>query len=774
VTNWKSEQNKQRLLFSLSFLLSLGIYLLTLSPTVTAEDSGELITAAYTLGIAHPPGYPLWCLLGKLFTLVIPLGSVAYRVNLLSSVLGSLAVSILSLLALRFTKSFHLSLLGALLYAFSRDFWSQCVIAEIYSLNVLFFLLMIWLLLKFEDLALTRYLYLSASVYGLSLTNHSTMGPLGIIFFGFVFLRNRHLLRDRVLLLNLLAAFLLGFSIVLYLPIRSALDPVMDWGNPESLEGTLEHLLRRQYTAAEVPRPRTLPGQLILVGQFLWTFLWQFTPVLSLLAPFGAFLHVKREKATFILFGLLFGATSYGFIWLLNYPPDRQNLFLSQTFFLPAHAIGALWITIALKALKDRLRGHFEGRLPFPSLSFSGVSAGLILIPLLGNYRTNDRSDYYWARDWGENILATLKENSIVLPTADHSTFPLIYLTAVEGLRPDVVVGDKYGYIEDRLFRDLFRNKRTPPIPPPFNGTELDKERYLIEYSDRPVYFTTNNHIPGLNSFELRTSGLIFEAVSKSKKPEEEEAHKEIWSRYRWHPGTFEKGHRDFSADMILSDYHYACGRYELLFGRKKPAIEALRLSEKYGFGIKEIHNNLGGTLAEAGEPEIALQFLRYAIEIDRGYDLAIKNLASCHVALGRYKEGYTWLKEALELEPNRPEWLLGFARALDGRGEYPEAARVYLQFEKLTGANPEILREMAAFFLVMFGDRERANYYFERAEAMDQGLVSQKMEAPPEGDVFDDNTLARLPDDENPLSGASPGPPVDPAATENPEPQVP
>lgn len=69
-------------LFFAAALPSYILYVRTLAPTVTSEDSGELITAAYTLGIAHPPGYPLWCILGKLFSL-IPLGNVAWRVNLL-------------------------------------------------------------------------------------------------------------------------------------------------------------------------------------------------------------------------------------------------------------------------------------------------------------------------------------------------------------------------------------------------------------------------------------------------------------------------------------------------------------------------------------------------------------------------------------------------------------------------------------------------------------------------------------------------------------------
>jgi hypothetical protein len=68
----------------LSFIVSLFFYILTLAPTVTFEDSGELITAAYRLGIAHEPGYPLFTMLGKVFS-CFPYGNVAWRLNFMSA-----------------------------------------------------------------------------------------------------------------------------------------------------------------------------------------------------------------------------------------------------------------------------------------------------------------------------------------------------------------------------------------------------------------------------------------------------------------------------------------------------------------------------------------------------------------------------------------------------------------------------------------------------------------------------------------------------------------
>ena len=91
-------EKEKRFIMSIVFLISLGFYLLTLCPTVYVGDSGEFTTAAYTLGITHPPGYPLYVLFGKIFTLIIPFGNIAYRVNLMSAFFGALSCVIVYLI----------------------------------------------------------------------------------------------------------------------------------------------------------------------------------------------------------------------------------------------------------------------------------------------------------------------------------------------------------------------------------------------------------------------------------------------------------------------------------------------------------------------------------------------------------------------------------------------------------------------------------------------------------------------------------------------------
>ena len=131
------------------FAASLALYVHTLAPSVATlfDDSLEFHLVGYRLGIAHPTGYPLYTLLGKLFTLA-PWHNVAWRVNLLSAVAGALAVVFVYLAARQLTERRLPALLGGAALALSPVFWSQAVVAEVYTLAAAFVALLLWLALR--------------------------------------------------------------------------------------------------------------------------------------------------------------------------------------------------------------------------------------------------------------------------------------------------------------------------------------------------------------------------------------------------------------------------------------------------------------------------------------------------------------------------------------------------------------------------------------------------------------------------------------------------
>jgi len=193
----------------ITFAIALGLYVYTLQPTVGLEDSGELIVASDYLGVPHAPGYPIWSFFTWLFQWVFHGVSYhghpnpAWAVNLFSAVTGALACGVIALLISRsgmdmlrsFKKETQIlgekteqlfcavsGVAGGLLLAFSHGMWSQAVIAEVYTFNVLFQSLVLlflyrWLAGKPQE---HKWLFLCLFTFGLGITNHQTlmfMGP---------------------------------------------------------------------------------------------------------------------------------------------------------------------------------------------------------------------------------------------------------------------------------------------------------------------------------------------------------------------------------------------------------------------------------------------------------------------------------------------------------------------------------------------------------------------------------------------------------------------
>src|SRR5205814_1016497 len=164
---------------SISAALLFTLYALTAPRTVALEDDGLFILSSYFLGVEHPPGYPLFTLLGHLFT-YLPFGSVAYRVHLASALFGALTGAAAWLCARALIDGRLPAYLAALGLGVSPVFWSQAIIAEVYTLNTFFFLSLVFMGLQacppsLQGATSTQYSRLlpwMALVFGLSLSNH--------------------------------------------------------------------------------------------------------------------------------------------------------------------------------------------------------------------------------------------------------------------------------------------------------------------------------------------------------------------------------------------------------------------------------------------------------------------------------------------------------------------------------------------------------------------------------------------------------------------------
>ncbi len=208
------------------------LYFLTAARDIVVGDSPELITAAVTLGVAHAPGYPLFTILGHLFSLA-PFGSLPFRVNLLSVVCDALAVGVVYFSAFRLTRSQLAAAVAALLLAVNPTFWEWSLAAEVFPLNNLLAAVLILLLVTWHEHPERSALLIAAFfVAGLALTNHQTIVLLGPAFC-FVLWQRRSILQPRLLAIGVLA-FVTGLLPYAYIPWASAHHPVHNWGNVSS------------------------------------------------------------------------------------------------------------------------------------------------------------------------------------------------------------------------------------------------------------------------------------------------------------------------------------------------------------------------------------------------------------------------------------------------------------------------------------------------------------------------------------------------------------
>jgi len=163
------EQDAYSLGWALPAITGIGvflIYLRSLAPSVVGGDTGELVTVAYKLGVAHPPGYPLFTMLAKLFTF-IPFGTIAWRVNLLSAVCDSAAAVIILLAVRRWTRNQWAGLLAGGLFAFSPLVWRYAVVGEVFALNNLLVALMVYSAVRYSEGYERKFAYLTAFFFGL-------------------------------------------------------------------------------------------------------------------------------------------------------------------------------------------------------------------------------------------------------------------------------------------------------------------------------------------------------------------------------------------------------------------------------------------------------------------------------------------------------------------------------------------------------------------------------------------------------------------------------
>ena len=425
------------------FLVVLSIYIYTLCPTVYLEDSGELVAVAQSLGIAHPPGFPLFALLGKLFTF-LPISSIAWRVNLMSAVFSAASLAILYLTLRKLRINQLISFFCGLCFSLTVTLWSQSVAAEVYSLNLFLFALAFYLLVIWKQAQQNKYLFWLFFVLGLSLTNHLfLMAGLLPIFALAVFLFNKSKWDYKKILIMFLV-FCLGLSIYLFMPIRSLANPEVDFGNPENITNFIRTISRSHYKdVARFSGIDTAKYRMIGDFGFLLEENFGWLMLITGLVGIGCLIF-KQKKWLLITFGFfLFG--SILIIVLRDYEYGFGVMEVFKVYFLPAFYIFSIWSALGFFWL-NRILKRFITK-PYYLNTIIIIIAFMIIAGTLfsKNFQQNNLSNYYLEHDFTYNLLTGLDQDAVLIIKEDNTNssnflFGLMYWQIAEGVRTDVTI----------------------------------------------------------------------------------------------------------------------------------------------------------------------------------------------------------------------------------------------------------------------------------------------------------------------------------------------
>ena len=426
-------------------LASFLLYVATLSPGVLGGDAGELQFVPPILGLTHPTGYPFQILVHKLASFV-PLGSVAYRLNLLDAAIAAATVGLIAALGWRLTRSAAPALLAAAAFALGELWWSQAIRGDKYTLNALFLASVLLLFVRWRAEPEPGTLRALALVYGLSLTHHRSMLLLlPALSVGLALEGWRP--RDRREPLVLLGLGLLPLVLYLYVPWAGSRGlPPGSWP-VDTLVAFLEYILDRGYTS-QIRLDPAVAGRLIEEAR---TLLRTFGPLGALVGALGAAWSIRSDWRLGSVLGLVFlpqAVLAASYLLESNYSLPRH-----WVFYLPAFLVWSLWVAVGLGAC-FRLLERSVGR----PLAVAALSVAFMLVQTatvwarsaeavvraqtgaetLDAYR-QDLQRTPVAERFGRLALDAAGPNAIVVCDWEQATV-LWYLQRVEGIRPDVTV----------------------------------------------------------------------------------------------------------------------------------------------------------------------------------------------------------------------------------------------------------------------------------------------------------------------------------------------
>jgi len=659
----------------LFFIFPLFILLIsTVPPSVYLGDCGETITCSFTLGIQHPPGYPVFSVIGKLFSF-LPLGDGSFRIYLMSVCFTLLNFFLIYLATSHVFRLINLPGSGislftpALLYILCFTVWQQSTIAKggIYILNITFLLLQTLALLRLykKKNSFPSFFYLFCLIGGISFGNHLMLQVILAPAYFFILFKSgviKNFTLKRVLFSLLF--FIAGFSVYLYLPIR-AKTALINWGDPSTFSSFLEVITRYQYLRSEITR--SLTSSLAQSWKFLTSvsYAYAYAGVIFIFA--GAYMLYKKEK------NLLIYALSIPALFLLvtsvylNLSPER--LYLMETYITPVYFPLSLLAGLGIYYLSDKIKRFLPVKaMMIPVIFISAV----LLLQLALFYPRLDKSRYYYVYDYNRNMLSTAEQNSIIFITGDGVVFPSWYLKYIKKFRPDLIlIGSAVlpmQWVRDGILKQN-PSVRLPAIKEKV-GTEstgrIINAIIRMNYSRFNIYFSYNKTEKNAldSSITIMPKGLLFKVVPENYSYPTERylaANNSLWKYYNKR-GLFDWRERrpdKKTKKLYIEDYAVplnTLGTFAEDHSLFSYSYKYFRLAHMYSPLDHEYIYNMGNSMFYMGNISGSVSYYKQSLELSPAYENAWFNLGVAYYKLKKYREALRAFKKVREINPERDD----------------------------------------------------------------------------------------------------------------------
>ncbi|MCX8056901.1 MAG: DUF2723 domain-containing protein [Ignavibacteria bacterium] len=573
------------------------IYYLTIAPTVVTLDNGELAATSYHLGIPHPPGYPLFTLLGYLFS-HLPLGMrVIEKLNLLSSIYAALSVYLLFLINEKLLKylekslcnslifrtkspSFRISIkifsiVGGLVFAFSKTFWFQATNYEVYSFQIFLLLGFIHFFISVivdensTDKLNLKFNFIFAAIFFAGvLSNHPTGAIFLIPMFLILFSKNQKQKNFYRAFIFLLIALIVTMIFYSYIPIRASKSALAGFGLPQSLIETYEHITAKVYSSFFFSSSSKFFENLNFFFSTLW---FSFDINEFYRAEFGL-------NLIFLPIGmLLLFFVHRKFFWLLTLTlivyiilPSSYNIYDIDALFIYAYLVLSFLITSGIFFTYNLIQKKI-----YNLIFLSTLILTICLQIYFNGVRVNQKGNYVF-ENYFKKIVGSAEPNSIALNYSSYFHSMSLYFQFVEKFRPDVIV-ILYPLVSEKWYSNQIHKWYELKE----NIIEINEGNVKLNTQARPSYITSemlqkisSGSVKFDDDKELAPYGLCFRLTSKGNYVEQTNDLYEIGEIRK--SDYFSQDLREVVFQMILNRIYY-----ELDYGYNQKAKELIELIKR-------------------------------------------------------------------------------------------------------------------------------------------------------------------------------------------------